>query len=180
MCSGTMPPVKIIIESVQYSICWFFYQPWCFFFLFSVAICFSNPSPVSAWRFLSSRSSEIQLDRASALWMNFASFYLIWPCHFLVRRVEIKALVVVVVVVVVGNEAWEWASPEYVIDFISCCFQRSQRERPDRATGWYLRLPSTVVSVRTFAGYGDFFFPPSFLEPGVFFFFVRLFPARCG
>ena len=45
----------------------------------------------------------MQLDEASALWMGFGFFFfsfflLIWPHHFLVRGVEIKALVVV------GNE----------------------------------------------------------------------------
>ena len=37
VCSGTMPPVKIIFESVEYSICWLFINHNVFFFLLPFA-----------------------------------------------------------------------------------------------------------------------------------------------
>ena len=115
-----------------------------------VTICISHPSPVSAWCFLSSWPCKIQLDRVSALWVNF--FCLIWSCHFLARRVGIKGLVVV------DNGVWDWANPEHLIDFTSFCIQRTPWIWPDRAAGWHLRLPEFAdIFVSTFAGCGDIF-----------------------
>ena len=86
-------------------------------------------------------------------------FCCIWQCNFLVWRVEIKVLVVV------GNEAWNWANPEYLIDFIFRCVQISHFKWPDRPAGRHLRFAGFAdIFVRTFAGCGDiicFLLPPT-------------------
>ena len=59
------------------------------------------------------------LSFASAVRMSLSNWFSwIWPCNFSVEGVQVKALVVV------GNGAWDWANPDYLIDLISCSFQR--------------------------------------------------------
>ena len=99
--------------------------------------------------------NQMQLDRASALWMNFA-FILFEHANFQVRGVETKVLVMA------GSEAWGHTNPEYLIDFFfcccCCCFQKSLWQWPDRTTARHLRLPGfTDTIVRTFADSRDVF-----------------------
>ena len=170
-----MPPATVMIESVRAVRLLALYQPWYVIYIYVVTICFSHPSPISAWRFPWSRPSEMRLDRASALWMNSASFCYIWRWHFLVRRVGIKALVVV------GNEAWDWANPEYLsISFLVAFRNFFQNELTSLPAGIFDSLASlTLLYVLWLVA--ETSFVSFLLEPDIFFFFIARFnPARCS
>ena len=112
---------KSWLSWLEYSVCWLFTNRDMSYIFSLLPFVFLVP-PLFEFNvfFFSSQLNEMQLDRASALWMSLSSCSsLVWPCNFPVRGVEVKALVVA------DDEAWDWSNPEYSIDFIPCCFQRS-------------------------------------------------------
>ena len=105
----------------------------------------------------------MQLDRASALWMNLAIFllHLAMPlssaesCNQSSSGDGGGG----------GQSSMRLSQPWILVDFISCRFQRSKKYRPDRAAARHLRLPGFAGSiVRTLAGLRrHLLFPPSFV-----------------